>query len=561
MIYMSYQEKYLKYKKKYIMIKNSIGGGNEECINGTKINVESDLKKNITYRYLGRNNERKNTIVTLTGIYNDGKNFKLNTKGDSDLLLPDTFYLPGNNIHKLLCYQNEIKVGDVYIENSENKNTFIINNIENDKIYFTYKEKDMNRSISWFQNQINTEFITKKITSQSSLPVAFPIKPRTPIETSQIIPFIEEQLKTIFNIHIKLKDYNTMKTEFNITSREKILPDSIIYTYNNIIYKGIKYDFNETYTDNCGGFNCIKDYTLNNNKFIFRYSDHLTPSQPDILFKSFYENLKHFILYIIVKHYFNNIKIIPKPIGMFFYMRDNVDSFGMLMEGGKYSFQDFMDKNKQTKTNVEEQKKYFKFLEGICAQIYNDLYILNSKPDIFQFKHNDLKPGNIVFSNTLIVKDTIPLIIDFGLSIFKIGSFEFICPENICRGYNSTKLQDKSYKNAIYDLITVLFVIYKTYIISYKMSNIYEIFFNLQDTQNIFHNQNIFDTVKNLSEQFNTQYQRFSEQFVLKYKDIKDIKPKDLYLALGITTLKARTKFEQKYLKYKSKYLQLKHKK
>ena len=300
----------------------------------------------------------------------------------------------------------------------------------------------------------------KYITLKNTIGGVGEILPTLP---SKIIPFIESQLKTLFNIYIKLANYADMERNFNLISRNIILPNSISYNNTNksIIYNNIIYNFNETTTIKCGTYNCIDNYRVNSEKIVFRYIKPTKISQPSILFKSFYENLKHFILYIIVKHWFNNSKIIPTPIGMFFYKNKTGYSFGMLMEGGKQSFYDYIY-GQYTLTAPT-----LRYLEGVCAQIYETLYILNSKPDILQFKHNDLTPDNIVFTNTIVQSTAIPLIIDFGMSTFIIAGINFICPEYYAN--DSINLHNPPYANAIYDFLTLLYIIYMLFKINFAI--------------------------------------------------------------------------------------------
>ena len=58
-----------------------------------------------------------------------------------------------------------------------------------------------------------------------------------------------------------------------------------------------------------GGYNKISIYTdASSNEYIIRKS-----KSKDEQFESFYENIKHIILYILIRKYIGNIKFIPQP--------------------------------------------------------------------------------------------------------------------------------------------------------------------------------------------------------------------------------------------------------
>jgi hypothetical protein len=209
-------------------------------------------------------------------------------------------------------------------------------------------------------------------------------------------------------------------------------------------------------------------------EYIFRSSISTSVDQ----FKSFYENLKHIILYILVRKYLNNLKFIPQPY--YFGLKKNPNGsvvIYMIMEKGENTLDGYFPKST---VSLDEIKKIF-------FSIYADLYDLNSisfhDNSKLNFKHNDLKCNNAVISS----KKT-PLLIDFGLSIFRLkdiirGEIQFISCESSIR---SKYYNDNNNKNMVHDmfhLISSLNIVNRPTLIAFDV---------LKFTQN--RGTNIFDT-------------------------------------------------------------------
>jgi hypothetical protein len=447
-----YKKLYFKYKTKYLKLKQI--GGVVDCVPGTEISNPSDLKVGQNYRYLGINRDRINTIVNLEKI-------------------------------------------DI----STQKKTFKVINNSDEPIK---NEQGMNIDSFELSGDIHN-MLCKTIISPSQLSSVNTVD-------SQLILDIETQLRTLFNINVKLDSYDNMEINFNI---DLILQGDPIMI-------GETFSYNEqTYIKSgsgkkCGENNCTIKYKSNDKFYILRYDIRGS----DNLFKSFYENLKHFILYIVIQILFNNKLIIPKPIGMAKFIINASDTratFGMIMECGEETLEDNIFKNIKN-NNVD--LPYLKNLERICANIYENLYLLNSKPTIFQFKHNDLHYGNI-----LLLDNGIPLIIDFGLTCLKIGNIDFICKECSKLGKDSM-LQLNTYNNVLYDMIHLLNRIYYFIKLSRKEDLINNNFFNLG--QNI-----IFD---NLNIQF-IRFDDFLRFYEINYKIYPEITPEKLYLELKLPAM------------------------
>ena len=177
--------------------------------------------------------------------------------------------------------------------------------------------------------------ITRNFTTNSNLlcdasfdrlfPVAAPVV--NLVEERTIFDTIENELKK-FGLNIRLGTFDELREQFRklvndplnfATFKEGVVVDAAgsqsiefnrvrpdgsverkIFTYKQFLSKG---GFNKTdiYIDKT-----THDYK----EYIFRSS--ISPSFED-QFKSFYENLKHIILYIIIRKRLGNIKFIPQP--------------------------------------------------------------------------------------------------------------------------------------------------------------------------------------------------------------------------------------------------------
>lgn len=299
---------------------------------------------------------------------------------------------------------------------------------------------------------------------------------------------IEDKILEEYGISIKLDKYEIMLNNFKDMIKSKI------YNYENDGFGRIistktprkKYTLIKHIGD--GSFNKASifredpsgiEYVLKTSKTgIYEFNSNIYSSEGEFknLFDGFYENIKHVVLYIIIKKYLN-FKLIAKPF--YFGILKNIEFDGpsiistsyipiMIMEKGEFTLENYIEKLYQSETL--EQNKYLmcvpdekyrimsssqlqtyktnskrldddriKQINKILIRIYNYLITINKNLGI-EFKHNDLKLNNIVMINETdkssmfdisgsmyipydlrIYDNAIPLIIDFGFCEFKIN--------------------------------------------------------------------------------------------------------------------------------------------
>ena len=325
---------------------------------------------------------------------------------------------------------------------------------------------------------------------------------------------IENEILKEYGINIKLDNYENMLINF----KKMIMVDNF-YNYKNdsngriisikIDEKGIKREgkkfqsvkpigsgsFNNAYIFN-EGYNpwdspstiekCINtEYIVKISKTgVYEIDSTIDANEEDFksLFDAFYENIKHIVLYIIIKNKLN-FKLIAKPFhfGIMKHMqfddRSKIVSTTyipiMFMEKGETTFDDYVEKLYQSKSKkigndvicnrnekynittpnqleiykqnlVDLESKIIKYCNKLLIRIYNYLIKINELG--IKFKHNDFKINNIVIINAregasifdnlgnliqpvgnmlepdnMYLGDTvIPLIIDFGYCEFEI---------------------------------------------------------------------------------------------------------------------------------------------
>ena len=394
------------------------------------------------------------------------------------------------------------------------------------------------------------------------------------VEEHNIFDTIENELKKFGLNKIKLGTFDELKTQFRTlvdnpqnfaTFKEGVTVDAI--GSKSIEYNRIKSDgsterkiFTFKKYLSAGSFNKTDIYidktTHNYQEYIFRSS---TSSSFDDQFKSFYENLKHIILYIIIRKRLGNVKFIPQP----YYFGLKKDPTGkitlyMIMEKGKATLSDYIEK---TTLSAEHIKK-------LVFSIYCDLYELNSLcikdgdiSTILKFKHNDFKCNNLVVSEI-----GAPLIIDFGLSRFTLTdsgkSIDFTSCEPV--SIRSVYYTTNNGYNVIHDILQLIASF------NFIPKPGFEPFNILKFTNN--QGSNILDTdiiVSIIKSQFGSTasfsislyryfYDRFDLRTIRNPRFTIEITPSDLANNIGLTLAdRIIDKFEKKYRKYKMKYLNL----
>lgn len=274
------------------------------------------------------------------------------------------------------------------------------------------------------QSEIYTNFVNNKNLLCDNYKDLFtaPIPVEAPVIERNIFDTIENELKNFGLNKIKLGTFDELKAQFRTLIDDPInfgrFKDGGVVDAlggENIEYDRVRQDgridrrifsFKKKLSE--GSFNKTDIYidktTHDYKEYIFRSS---TGKTFDDQFKSFYENLKHIILYIIIRKLLGSIKFIPKPY--FFGLKKEASGLVilyMVMEKGENTLDEYIDEK-----NIPVEQ-----IKNILFSIYTDLYLFNSLFDEkINFKHNDFKANNIVITSR-----GVPLIIDFGLSMFNL---------------------------------------------------------------------------------------------------------------------------------------------
>ena len=425
------------------------------------------------------------------------------------------------------------------------------------------------------QSEINRRFATISEVICNDIDKLFPARVQPvvvdPSKKLTIFELIESEL-TQFGLSIKLGTFEQLKAQFKTLLQA---PDRFATFKDGVIVDEAKtpsLEFNRIKSDgsverkiftfkkklSSGSFNKTEIYIDKTDpdykEYILRSSISVSEKEQ---YESFYENLKHFVLYILVRKYIGNVKFIPKPYH--FGLKKNTNgtvTIYMIMEKGMMTLSEYCG---DTKINLLDIRK-------ILFSIYVDLNELENKIKI-SFKHNDFKCNNIVVTD----KGS-PLIIDFGLSEFNITDGTTVI--NFVPAVNDpgTTYYKSNYKfNIIHDmlhLITSFNFVHRSGFNAYQIFN----FVNNQRS-NILDGQVTYEMLEKLY-RFPRDHDIFRHfygpsGFNLTSSSVNSflitrgitiyIEPAVLAHNLGLSPADLITdKFEKKYLKYRNKYLALK---
>lgn len=310
-----------------------------------------------------------------------------------------------------------------------------------------------------------------------------------------------------------------------------------------------------------------KHYLIKINKAIDISSENQTQIKYRRMLKlsdSFYENLKHIILYILIRLYIKDkIKLIPKiyTVG---YNRITEELYSVL-ELGEKSFERYIIDNKNN----------IKLINIMLYSIYNALELITNIGPGINFRHGDLK-----FDNIVLTSDNKPMIIDFGLSEFDLSPqyklFSIISGIlNYTRAFPQLNKELTELLNMSQDII-LLIQSFRYFITEEFITNIFN---------GINYNKNILLDGRNLNRlikhifRFNSNEEAVKRRIHLRLyhdstingncslnllpleKDLLNSKELAEYIGLTPENINQETiysKYQLKYLKYKKKYLELK---
>jgi hypothetical protein len=261
-----------------------------------------------------------------------------------------------------------------------------------------------------------------------------------------------------------------------------------------------------------GYWNKIQLYKDCKNKhYIFRTSLNKKElsSEPDdeYLYRSFEENLKHIILYILLKYYYSDTKYKIVPEVYYFGLHVNAltkeKTFITCMEVGGITLEKYFESMPE---NYLEMRK-------ILYTTFRSLELLNDLG--LDFKHGDLKSNNI-----LMTRENKPMIIDFGKSRFKLDDLIF---ESL--NETSTFYEDP-YMNVTHDMMQLIYSLFIpkkiSLIFSEQIMNITDYKINVYKIFNFVKNKNSCALEGKIMEQIaREKYKRLFipyQNFYLKYK-------------------------------------------
>jgi serine/threonine protein kinase len=302
-------------------------------------------------------------------------------------------------------------------------------------------------------------------------------------------------------------------------------------------------------------------------EYIFRSAikkkEMISEKEDAYLFRSFNENLKHMILYFLLKYFYpdKKYKIIPEIyyFGLLVNPVTEEKTFVIAMEKENLTLGDYF---KSMPTNyLEMRKKIFVIYRAL--ELLNDLGL--------NFKHGDLKYNNILLND-----EYKPMIIDFGKSSLQLD--DLIFDENDF----STKYENP-YMNVTHDIMQLLCSLFIPKVPKIIMSedsrkiedyiiDVYQIFIFCKNKNNFILNA---ETMKKIIMYkycaLFIPYTKFylgSRRGVDLNNLLKEnpsitiiMRSDELAEELNLTDVEDEyifSKYEKKYLKYKTKYLELK---
>jgi hypothetical protein len=405
-----------------------------------------------------------------------------------------------------------------------------------------------------------------KITTVENGLREFGLKKFRLVDNDSIDNYFEEIIKDLDN----LSDYIDEFTQY-----------TNIYTLKHKGLYGSYYEKNYIVGSSAGTGSWNETFTCKDEKgkeFIIKRTN--TPDM-DGERESFYENMKHLILYILIRKYIGKLKFIPQIYHLGILRKSKNDiSIICIMEKGNFILGDYIN----TVPFIDTQKVFLK--------IYNSLFIIEDKLKM-NFKHNDFKENNILVSS-----DGKPLLIDFGFCEFKIDTISFhTLTHKSHENFDSTNYFGYNIIHDIIQLLTSLYNIPGARFCPYDIfkfvknrnTNILDVAVLIQylnskfpvvytDSDGRFNKSVKFSSPIHLLPDLELQY--FKKMFLTfydkgKYDLVNDqvinylllgksifITPTELAYNIGIPLPSdddSFGNFEEKYKKYKMKYLKLKN--
>jgi hypothetical protein len=288
--------------------------------------------------------------------------------------------------------------------------------------------------------------------------------------------------------------------------------------------------------------------------------------KPEDAAKSLYENLKHIVLYSLIKLYYPHTKY--KLVPTFYNIGINVSGTNKIiftiMEECKMTLQQQIDKD-LTEPIERDNKTLLSF--------HRALELLNTIPGIdpINFRHGDLKLNNV-----MLTKNDKPVLIDFGFAQFTLSHGE---DKITFKSENTNMYYYTDYKlNITHDILQLWSSLSLTQ--KYYGINVYKLFEFKRNKNKYILENNVF---KNYYNKLHTQFlvssnipdfkHFYNETIQLHNHQAVKFIPVDIQLSMKSDELAYCLNLDpisyddfdvytqsviKKYLKYKAKYIQLK---
>lgn len=358
---------------------------------------------------------------------------------------------------------------------------------------------------------------------------------------------------------------------------------------NNIIFGGKTYYHISQELPRIGTYNEVLLYTdgITNKQYVIKqnkkqdYDEYVYPQIKKFQkildrIKSFYENLKHIILTILITNTYQDLKLMPKIYDIGYIQEEpelprppNTTSSSVggtifiVMEYEK-TLDDEIENNIKNNIKLDIQK-----INKYLYSVYKGLELINSITPPIHFRHGDLKANNL-----LITEDFKPVMIDFGFCEFEIDSrikfkssykitnywnfYQHFYQHKYEININNEAMRLAKPRDQILDMLNSTHDMFQLiYSLLFIMGNDYSEIFASNTQIKYFLN---VSSIKSIKKNFLMTYQMDLLEYINEYKLVEADGLKQFISldSISFNQMDLFAKYNFKYIKYKKKYLELK---